>query len=553
MQHICSVYAPYMPRIWMWTYGDVVFGRVFSFGLFLLKLVFLQILFCIIARLFMGIIARQTIKGSIANYLGVAIGFVTTFFVLTDCLTAEEIGLTRILVDAAMLFSSLAMLGTSSSIVRFFPYFKEADGSDHGFFAWAMLLPLVGFVIFAVLFFVGHDTIVRIYSERSALFTNYVFWLLPLTFFALYMSVFEASANVLMRIAIPKFVREVFVRLCNLVSYLLYGHGIVSLDMFVVLFCSSYALAALVDFVYLMMLGKISFRIDRSFMTPALAKNILSYTLLVTVIGITSNVQIFNSLFIGAKGGLQLAGIYTIAAYIANVIGVPSRSLMAISGPVMAQTIKNNDTVALNRLVQNVSLHQLLVASLLYFFILINLDALYSVIPHGAEYAGGISVVLILGLNNILAQAFSPVGTVLSFSRSYAYSLPFSLLMSATAIVLNLTLIPVMGVSGAAAASLGATLVYYAAMLTFVWVRLGVGVFSWRQMRVIGIMAVLVVMYLLWSWLLSPLVGHVLIDAVLRTVVLGVVALWLVLRFKVSDDVNKLIVKFVPLLRRWQR
>ena len=124
----------------------------------------------------MGIIARQTIKGSIANYLGVAIGFVTTFFVLTDCLTAEEIGLTRILVDAAMLFSSLAMLGTSSSIVRFFPYFKEADGSDHGFFAWAMLLPLVGFVIFAVLFFVGHDTIVRIYSERSALFTNYVFW-----------------------------------------------------------------------------------------------------------------------------------------------------------------------------------------------------------------------------------------------------------------------------------------------------------------------------------------------------------------------------------------
>ena len=121
---------------------------MFSFGIFLLKVVFLQFLFGIIARLFMGIIARQTIKGSIANYLGVAIGFVTTFFVLTDCLSAEEIGLTRILVDAAMLFSSLAMLGSNSSIVRFFPYFKEADGSDHGFFAWAMLLPLVGFVVF---------------------------------------------------------------------------------------------------------------------------------------------------------------------------------------------------------------------------------------------------------------------------------------------------------------------------------------------------------------------------------------------------------------------
>ena len=53
----------------------------------------------------MGIVARQSIKGSLANYLGVAIGFFTTFFVVTKCLTQEEIGLTRVLVDAATLFA----------------------------------------------------------------------------------------------------------------------------------------------------------------------------------------------------------------------------------------------------------------------------------------------------------------------------------------------------------------------------------------------------------------------------------------------------------------
>ena len=84
----------------------------------------------------MGVIARQSIRGALANYLGVAIGFFTTFFVLTDCLSQEEIGLTRVMVDAAMLFSGLAQLGTNASIIKFFPFFKSEDGKNHGIFGW---------------------------------------------------------------------------------------------------------------------------------------------------------------------------------------------------------------------------------------------------------------------------------------------------------------------------------------------------------------------------------------------------------------------------------
>ena len=74
----------------------------------------------------MGIIAKQSIRGTIVTYLGVAVGFVTTFFVLTRFLTAEEIGLARVLVDAATLFIGLAQLGTSASIIRFYPHFKSS-------------------------------------------------------------------------------------------------------------------------------------------------------------------------------------------------------------------------------------------------------------------------------------------------------------------------------------------------------------------------------------------------------------------------------------------
>ncbi|MBR2167875.1 MAG: oligosaccharide flippase family protein, partial [Paludibacteraceae bacterium] len=70
----------------------------------------------------MGQIAKQSFRDTVVTYLGVAIGFVTTFFVITRFLSAEEIGLARVLIDAAVLFVGLAQLGTNASIVRFFPY-----------------------------------------------------------------------------------------------------------------------------------------------------------------------------------------------------------------------------------------------------------------------------------------------------------------------------------------------------------------------------------------------------------------------------------------------
>ena len=90
----------------------------------------------------MGVIAKQSIRGTIVTYLGIAVGVVTTFFVLTRFLTTEEIGLARVLIDAAMLFIGLAQLGTNASIIRFYPYFKEKDShEDHGFFFWALVVP----------------------------------------------------------------------------------------------------------------------------------------------------------------------------------------------------------------------------------------------------------------------------------------------------------------------------------------------------------------------------------------------------------------------------
>ena len=122
----------------------------------------------------MGVIARQSIKGAIANYIGVGIGFFVSFFVLTRYLTQEEIGLTRVMVDAALLFSSLAQLGTNASIVRYFPYFKGGR-DNHGIFGLSVLLPLVGFSLFALAFLVFRQPLLEVYSQNAPLLADYFY------------------------------------------------------------------------------------------------------------------------------------------------------------------------------------------------------------------------------------------------------------------------------------------------------------------------------------------------------------------------------------------
>ena len=503
----------------------------------------------------MGVIARQSIKGALANYLGVAIGFVITFFVLTRYLTEEEVGLTRVMVDAAMLFSCLAQLGTNASIVRFFPHFK-GDGArgtvNHGIFGLSLLLPLAGFTVLALLLLVFHGPLVEMYSVKSPLIADY-FHLLPmLTFFALYMTVFETNASVLMRITAPKMVREVGIRVFNLAAYLLYGYRLIGIDTFVWMFCGSYGLAMALNLCYLLRIsgcGLRIFKVDWSFLTRERVREIGRYTFFMTATVLAGNIPLINSLFLGVKAGAALTGVYAIASYIANVVEVPYRSLGAISRPVVASAVKEGDWAEVNRLGRQVSLHQLMVSLTIFYVIWINLDTLYAFIPNGANYAGGAGVVLLLGMAKVVNSSFSIGTDVLNYSRHYSRSLLFILVLTLSAVGLNTWLIGLWGIDGSAAATLIAYVLYFALLLGYLWWREGVSLFSGGQAKTVALMAAAFGLDRLWAATLTPLLAGqgstaaLLADAVLKTLVLTAALLAAMYAWRVSPTVNEMVEK----------
>jgi O-antigen/teichoic acid export membrane protein len=505
----------------------------------------------------MGIVIKQSIRGTIVNYVGVIIGFLTTFFIITKYLTQEEIGLTRVLIDAAILFASFAQLGTNSSIIRFFPYFKDENGKHHGFFFWTLVVPLVGFLLFLIVAKCLEGTILQTFSKHSDLFVTYYRFVFPLSLFMLYRTVFEANANVLMRIVVPKFVCEVGVRVGLLVTYLLYGYWqIIDLDGLVIGICITYFIAALVDFFYLFTLGKISFKPDFKVFTKPLLKDIGFYTLFLLLNAVTVNVMpLLNTFFVSAGMGLSFTGIYAIANYIATVVEVPNRSLNAIVQPEISESIKNNDINRAETLCKSVSLHLMLSSSLIFFFIWINLDALFLLLPNGEMYEAGKSVVLILGFAKLFNSTLFVSSSALNYSKYYYWSLVFTVMLTTMAIALNVLLIPRFGMNGAAMSHLLSYLTFYLCLLLVVRWKMGINIFSKAQLKVV---VLLVGLYLLnqgWTQIVFPLfqklpfsaTANILIDAVVRSGVVMIATVVVCYYWNISEEINKIICKILKI------
>lgn len=506
----------------------------------------------------MGVVVRQSIKGSIMNYLGVIVGFFTTFFIVTKYLTTEEVGLTRVLVDASILLSGLAQLGTSTSAMRYYPYFKDEKERDHGFFGWSVIIPFVGFIIFSILFFVFKQPIENYFSQNSELFVDYIYFVIPMSFFMTYLLVFETNSNLLMRIVIPKFIREVGIRIMTLVVYLLYAFDIINLDGMVISLCLTYGIATLLNIIYLFSLKKVSFKIEPAYVSKWLRKDFIFYTLFLIVTSLAGNlIPVLNTFFVSGKLGLAVAGINTIAVYIASMVEIPYRSLAAISRPQISQGMKDNNMLEVNNMTKNVSLHQFMASMFIFFLIWINIDLVYALIPNGNVYDEAKFVVLILSAVKIINTSLNVGATVLSYSKYYYYSLLFTVILTVAAIYMNIKLIPIWGMEGAALASLISYIVYYTFLLTFVNWKIKVSPLSMKELyTVIIILSLFAIDWLLQTYMSKhlismfdvELIGKIL-DSVVRTSLLSIIGIVIIYKSKISKQVNDIIDKFLSMLK----
>ena len=492
----------------------------------------------------MGVIAKQSIRGTIVTYLGIAVGVVTTFFVLTRFLTTEEIGLTRVLIDAATLFIGLAQLGTNASIIRFYPYFKEKDSDeDHGFFFWATVVPFIGFALFAILYWACSVPLGAWFGDKSPLFVEYYYFVLPLAFFMLYQTICESTCNVLMHIVVPRAVRELVARVGLLIIYLLYAFKVLSMDGLVIGICINYAVAALINICYFFSLKKISLRPDWSFLkeNKSLVSRYLTYTGFLIISAITSVLApTLSSFFITAKMGLDSTGIFAIATYMAVMVSVPNRSVMAISSPQLARAIKENNNDECSFLIGQVTRNMLLIGGFILLAIWINIDLIFLILPNGSTFASAKNVVLILGVSQLVLATFSICISALNYSRFYAFSLLISLALTVSALLLNNYLVPLYGMEGAALSNLLSYGLYIALAILTVVPLCRFRIIDKRWWYIAALLIAVFVLNTCWQMWLPQL--NIWLDSIIRSVVLLGGGAFIAYKAELSPEINSQII-----------
>ena len=238
-----------------------------------------------------------------------------------------------------------------------------------------------------------------------------------------------------------------------------------------------------------------------------------------------------------AQEGLDDAGIYTIAAYMAFAIELPARSITSISSPLAATALKEGDWQQANRLYKKVSLHQFMAGTLFFLLVWVNIDNIFDIIPHGEIYEAGKWVVFFIALSKIISMTLSFGGTLISFSRYYYWSLYFTFFLTALTITTNYYFIPLWGISGAALATLLTCIVSYTFQQWIVMWKIKGNPYSWGiAKQLLLVLALFAFNALLPRWTANPFV-----DVAYRSLIIA--ALWLLLayRLRISDELCRLV------------
>jgi O-antigen/teichoic acid export membrane protein len=167
---------------------------------------------------------------------------------------------------------------------------------------------------------------------------------------------------------------------------------------------------------------------------------------------------------------------------------------------------------------QQVSSNLLLIGGMILCAIWLNIDLIFHILPNGPTYVEARSVVLMLGVSQLIIATGSFTLNTLNYSRFYAFSLLFSFILTASSILLNNTLIPVLGMNGAAVSNLLSYALYF--ILIIITVRLTVKAPTFTRQHVKIILLLLLIIGTNTLWLKYLPINNIWLSSILRTLVL---------------------------------
>lgn len=481
----------------------------------------------------MGIIQRQGLKNTVVTFIGLILGFFSLLYIQPHFLTPEEVGLTRVLFSLSSLIGVFLPLGIGTITVKYFPLFRNEKNGHNGFLGLVLLFMAVGLVVGFVFLWGAKGFFVRNYEQQSPLFTEFYNYVLPLSFVIGFSAVLSLYCNSLFRSTFPVFSNEVLVRVLSIVLFSVYYAKLITLNTFVFLFVAVYGTQTICLLAYLFWVSKPSVRINWSLLRDGNFGAMLRFGLWMSFVSVASlGIKFIDSLVIAKYYKLELVGIYTIAAFIPNIIEAPLNAMERIAGARISQALAEKDLDEVKKIYYLSAHYLLIVSGLIFIGIVTNIEAILHLLP--PKYAGGLSVVFIISIGAMFNIAGGAITQVIYSSDNFWKGGATLIGVMVFTLLMNLVLVPKFGLTGAAMATALSAMLYFIAKFIIVYRSFRLQPYSFDTLKIlVGIVGCVLITYYM------PTPYNAIISILFRSVFATFIYVMYVYLLNLAPELNK--------------
>ena len=399
----------------------------------------------------MGIIQRQGLKSAIVRVVGMAIGAITTIFLIPAILSVEDIGLIDTMRKMITMGVPLLVMGGPQAIRK---YFDPMRSENHSYTLISSYLYVFIFTatIFTLTYFGLKDEIFSIYEAKSPQIKAYSL-VIYIGLVGLAVQNFcMAISSVHRRTVIPDFAQNIMNRGILLILLLLVFLNSIDITniprVYTLIF---FILPPIATTLYVSRIIKPSLQWPSRATIAKIYKKTFLYNLVQIPLSLSNVILLaVDSIMLSSLAGLASTGVYSIALFMISFLNVSKRSLTQISLPIVSGKFKEEKIEEIRTILSNGAQLMTFATGLLVIALVNGIEILLSIMPNGELFAETRLVLYILGIATLTDHLFGLQQMLIDASSKYVLGLINFLAIVVLVIVLNFLLIPIYGIYGAA-------------------------------------------------------------------------------------------------------
>ena len=482
----------------------------------------------------MSIVVKQSFFNLITIGIAFIIGAVNTLYLYPTFLGSKLQGLVIALLAISNLIQPFLSFGTQHAVIRFYSRYKSKKEKD-AVLTLSLIIPFIVTIIVIPIFYLYYEQIKNVLFQSENTLSKYAYVILFIAVSTSFFEIFYSWVRVKLKSVFGNFLKELYPRLLITSLLISYTLDFLNFESFILFLIYGYYLRLLIVMIYSFIINKpkINFSFKKDF------KEIFRYSFLILLSGAASSIILdIDKSMLSSILTVENVAYYSVAIFIAAVIEIPGRAMFQILSPIVAEVINKNNKKKLKYLLKKSSTNLVLISSLFFLIINLNLNDFYEMLNQEG-YSKGIPIVIVVSFAKLYSMSIGCVNNIITNSKYYYFIFWFSIISSVLAVVLNLYLIQDYGIIGAAYATFLVILIMNSLKLYLVKSKFKIHPYSYDTLKIVILTTSIYVIFYNLKLTFEPVIS-IAVKSIL-IVILYTLAAYI---FKLSDDVNIFFDKF---------